>query len=72
MLISLGVAVVLALAPTLWFVRGWVSSFAYKAAFPWWLYPAAVVLVLLIAIATVSLQSYRAASANPVNSLKSE
>ena len=71
-LIALGVATALALAPTLWFVRGWVSSFAYKAGFPWWLYPAAVVLVLLIAVATVSWQSYRAASANPVESLKSE
>ncbi len=72
MLISLGIAMALALAPTLWFIRNWASSFAYKAGFPWWLYPAAVVLVLLIAAATVSLQSYRAATANPVESLKSE
>jgi putative ABC transport system permease protein len=72
MLISLGVAAVLALPPTLYFIRGWVASFAYKAPVPWWLYPAAVLLVLAIAAATVSIQSWKAATANPVNSLKSE
>ena len=72
MLIALGVATALALAPTLWFILGWVSSFAYKADVPWWLYPGAVLVVLIIATATVSWQSWRAATANPVNSLKSE
>jgi putative ABC transport system permease protein len=72
LLISLAVAAVLALAPTLYFMRGWVASFAYKVAVPWWLYPVAVVMVLMVAAVTVSWQSLRAATANPVNALKSE
>ncbi len=72
MLLSLAVAMALALAPTLWLIRGWVSSFAYRAGVPWWLYPAAGLVVLAIAVATVSWQSWRAATANPVESLKTE
>lgn len=72
MLILVGVALVVAVPLTLVFITRWVAGFAYKAPLPWWLFPAGGALVLIIAVATVSLQSWRAASANPVNSLKSE
>jgi putative ABC transport system permease protein len=54
------------------FIRRWVEGYAYKAAVPWWLPVGAGLIVLLIAVATVSWQSWRAATANPVNALKSE
>ncbi len=72
MLILIGVAFALAAPLALLFINRWIAGFAYKAAVPWWLFPIAGVLVLLIAVATVSWQSWRAASANPVNALKSE
>jgi putative ABC transport system permease protein len=53
-------------------IRWWLDGFAYRATVPWWLFAGAGVIVLLIAVATVSLQSWRAATANPVKSLKSE
>jgi putative ABC transport system permease protein len=72
MLALVGVAFVVAVPLALVFINRWVAGFAYKAAAPWWLFAGAGLLVLLIAIATVSLQSWRAATANPVRSLKTE
>ncbi len=66
------VAVVVAVPLALVFIGRWVEGYAYKAAAPWWLFACAGVLVLTIAVSTVGWQSYRAATANPVESLKSE
>jgi putative ABC transport system permease protein len=72
MLILVGVGFALAVPLTLVFIMRWVEGFAYKAAIPWWLFPAGGLVVLLVAVATVSRQSWKAATANPVNALKSE
>jgi putative ABC transport system permease protein len=53
-------------------IQKWLESFVYKTPVHWWLYAIAFVIVLLIIIATVTFQSWRAATANPVDSLKSE
>jgi len=52
-------------------INNWMDRFAYKAPVPWWLFAGSGLLVLLISGVTVSWQSYRAATANPVDSLKS-
>ncbi|WP_287331408.1 MULTISPECIES: hypothetical protein [Parabacteroides] len=38
----------------------------------WWVYPLALLIVLTITVGTVTYQSWQAANANPVDSLKSE
>lgn len=53
-------------------ISKWLESFAYKTPMYWWVFVLALVVVLLITIATVTFQSWRAANDNPVNSLKSE
>lgn len=53
-------------------IQKWLDSFVYKAPVHWWLYVVAFLVVLLITIATVTFQSWRAATDNPVDSLKSE
>ncbi|MBD8346946.1 ABC transporter permease [Dysgonomonas sp. HGC4] len=50
----------------------WVESFPYKASIPWWLFLGAAIVVFIISAITVSWQSWKAATANPVKSLKSE
>ncbi len=50
----------------------WLESFAYKTALSWWIFALAGVAALLIALLTVSWQSYRAASRNPVEALRYE
>ncbi len=50
----------------------WLDNFAYNITLTWWLFFIPALLVLLIAWATVGLQTVKAASVNPVESLKDE
>jgi putative ABC transport system permease protein len=53
-------------------MSGWRQSFVSQAPIPVWIFLVALVLVVAITMAIVSLQSWRAANANPVESLKNE
>lgn len=50
----------------------WLKNFAYKTTLSWWIFALAGLLALGIAMLTISWQSWRAASRNPVESLKYE
>jgi putative ABC transport system permease protein len=50
----------------------WLESFAYKTAVSWWIFVVAGLLVLIIALLTVSWESIRAARRNPVETLRYE
>ncbi len=50
----------------------WLENFAYKTSLSWWVFALAGVFTLIIAALTVSWQSYRAATQNPVESLRDE
>ena len=50
----------------------WLESFSYRSPIPWWIFPAAGLLALLISLLTVSLQTLKAALADPVRSLRHE
>lgn len=53
-------------------MRRWVSGFAYQSPAPVWIFIAALLVIVLITIATVTLQSRRTALSNPSESLKTE
>jgi putative ABC transport system permease protein len=55
-----------------YFTKEWLTSFAYHISINAFIFIGAGVLVLSIAWATVTFRSFRAASANPVESLRSE
>jgi putative ABC transport system permease protein len=57
-----------------WAMRKWLQGFAgpYQIAISWWIFAAAGLGAILIALITVSFQSIKAALANPVKSLRSE
>lgn len=57
---------------TLWQANEVLNNFAYRVAVPWWIAPVTGLLALLLAVLTVSAQSIKAASRNPVKSLRSE
>lgn len=66
------IAILLA-SPIAWiFMNEWLQDFAYHISIHWWLFGMAGSAVILIALLTVSLQVFKAAIANPVNSLRSE
>lgn len=55
-----------------WMVQKWLQTFAYRIDISWWMFVAAGLTAVLIAIITVSFQSGKAALANPADSLRSE
>ncbi len=55
-----------------WFMQDWLEGYAYRITFEWWFIPLAAVLILGIAILTVTAQSLKAARSNPVNAIKAE
>ncbi|MBK8883206.1 MAG: hypothetical protein IPN67_12730 [Bacteroidales bacterium] len=59
--------------PLAWYAMHlWLRNFAYKTDLSWWIFGVACLLVLCIALITVSWQSWRAATRNPVEALRYE
>ena len=50
----------------------WLENFAYKTELSWWIFVLAGLLALAIALLTVSFQSWKAATSNPVEALRNE
>lgn len=50
----------------------WLQAFAYRVPLSWWMFAAAGILAIVIALVTVSSQAIKAALMNPVKSLKTE
>ncbi|WP_299583665.1 FtsX-like permease family protein [uncultured Sunxiuqinia sp.] len=66
------IAFVLA-CPIAWYAMSkWLENFAYKTTLSWWIFALAGLLALGIALLTVSWQSWRAATRNPVEALRYE
>jgi putative ABC transport system permease protein len=61
---------ILAACPVAWFAMNkWLENFAFKISMDWWLFAAAGLLAISIALVTIGYQSVKAALANPVKSL---
>jgi putative ABC transport system permease protein len=59
--------------PVAWYaMQKWLENFAYRTGLSWWIFVLAGMLALIIALATVSWQSWRAATRNPVEALRYE
>ena len=60
-------------APVAWFAMNrWLEDFAYRISISWGVFLLAAFLALTITIITISFRAIRAATANPVKSLRSE
>ncbi|GAB4027582.1 FtsX-like permease family protein [Spirosoma gilvum] len=71
-LVLILIAIVIASPLAWWGVRTWLDGFAYRIDLPWGMFILAGMLVIGIALLTVSFQSIKAALMNPVKSLKAE
>lgn len=59
--------------PVAWYAMSrWLENFAYRISLSWWTFLLAGALALTIALATVSWQAIRAATANLVEALRYE
>ncbi|MBN1925357.1 MAG: FtsX-like permease family protein, partial [Prolixibacteraceae bacterium] len=66
------IAFVLAAPVSYYIMNRWLENFAYKTTLSWWIFALAGILALGIALLTVSWQSWRAATRNPVEALRYE
>ena len=66
------IACVIAFPLSWWAMNKWLQSFAYRIHISWWIFLAAGVIAILVAVITVSFQAIKAAIANPVKSLRTE
>ena len=71
-LIMAAASFVIAAPVAYWLMTAWRKGFAYQAPVPVWIFFVALLAVAAITLAVVTLQSWRAANANPVESLKNE
>ena len=55
-----------------WAMNKWLQGFAYRITISWWIFVVAGFVAILIAIVTLSYQAIKAATANPVDSLRGE
>jgi putative ABC transport system permease protein len=66
------IAFVIATPIAYYAMHKWLENFAYKTTLSWWIFALAGILALGIALLTVSWQSWRAATRNPVDALRYE
>lgn len=60
-------------SPIAWyFLNQWLQDYPYRIDIYWWIFVSAAAITLIIAAATLSFQTIRAALANPVKALRSE
>ena len=59
--------------PIAWTVlSNWLQDFAYKTEMSWWIFALSGVISLCIAMITITWQSWKAATRNPVEALRYE
>ena len=71
-IISVSVAFIIATPIVYYVMSKWLVNFAYKTELSWWIFVLAGILALGIAVLTVSWQSWKAATRNPVEALRYE
>ena len=60
-------------SPVAWYaMHKWLENFAYKTTLSWWIFALGGILAMGIALLTVSWQSWKAATRNPVDALRYE
>jgi putative ABC transport system permease protein len=71
-LVLIVIASVIAFPIAWWAMNNWLKDFPYRIMISWWMFAAAIIAALAIALLTVSFQSIKAALTNPVRSLRTE
>jgi putative ABC transport system permease protein len=55
-----------------WAIHSWLDDFVFRTSASWWVFIVSGVMMIIIALLTLSVQTMRTAMANPVSSLRSE
>lgn len=68
----LGVAIAMATPLSWWVMDHWLTGFANRIHLSWWIFAAPSMMVVLVAMLTVSFHTLKAARTNPATSLRTE
>ncbi len=71
-MLYVGIAAVIAIPIIYYIGNDWLSQFSYRISLSWWIYALAILITALASFLAVILQSWHAANANPVESIKQE
>ena len=66
------IAVPIGLSIAYWVMHRWIENFAFRVSIGWWFFILPVIIVLVIAVATVIAQVTKTANVNPAESLRHE
>ncbi|GAA0730162.1 ABC transporter permease [Aquimarina litoralis] len=66
------VALVIATPLSYYLMENWLQDFTYRISISWWVFLLAGIVTMAITLLTVSIEAMKAATANPVNSLRTE
>jgi ABC-type antimicrobial peptide transport system permease subunit len=69
-IILVGISLLIASPVSWYFMHNWLQSYTYRTEISWWIFTVTAAGAILITILTVSYQSLKAATTNPVKSLK--
>jgi putative ABC transport system permease protein len=70
--VLIGIAYLIAAPLAGWYMHSWLQGFENRVTLSWWIFVAGGLISVLIALATVSSRALRAATANPVQALKTD
>ncbi len=66
------IAFIIACPVAYYFMNMWLQNFAYRTNMSWWIFILSGIIALMVALLTISWQSWRAANRNPVEALRYE
>lgn len=67
-----GIAILIAIPIAWWIMNKWLEDFAYRIEIKWWMFLLTGIATIVIALLAVGYHSIKAATANPIKSLKTE
>lgn len=71
-LLLMGVAILLATPLSWWIMNNWLQEFASRISLTWWIFALPSLMVILVALLTVSIHTLKAAQTNPSRALRYE
>ncbi|HEX6226995.1 MAG TPA: ABC transporter permease [Chryseolinea sp.] len=66
------IAIILSVPAAWWIMDAWLADFAYRISLTWWIFAIPSLVVIAIALLTVSIHTLKAARTNPAHSLRYE
>jgi len=71
-LLLVGIALLIALPLSYFWLDNMLQDFAYRISLAWWIFAVAALITIALTLLTVSMQALKAAMANPINAIKTE